>query len=269
MSRSLFVVFSDQEDQGARFREACGALWNQFTAQEGSNIIFVSAQGKSLEPQNSWDLVMVWDYGYEGEKALEQIASRLHSRMQALVSQGRCVGLIQHSADNIEIQKEKFVLAPHCNRYTHQKGNPVYEAVAVVLQAVDTSDAAYQAALRKLFALVFSPYELAIDILVAFLPPDLEWQISSGQEAKACIPDESEIQGKYNRFKELAGAFGVTDFGEVDKYLWNSSGSPGEEYLFQYLPSNPPAFHKTYEDMRDALLKIVDAVEPRGGGNPA
>jgi hypothetical protein len=260
MPNAGFVVFSGSGDPGNLFRKAFGDSWDQL----GSDLVL------RVPTQDEWDVALVWepDGGSYEDDDRRMIQKRL-AYLKKASSDVRCVGMILHEgstrlhdSQRTLIQELLGDLRPHEVTYSHQTANLIYQAVADVIQQKNAGPAAYQEALRKLFTLVRSPYDLALDILMAFLPADLEWQITTGQNANAYLPQQSEMRAKYDRFKQLAGEFGATSeaFKETNTHF---------EQIFQYLPKDPQGFHKTYEELRDALLAIVEAMEQRGGGNPA
>lgn len=257
MASDVCVVFSSEDTSGL-FQTALGNLWSQFTAREGKDLIFVSAREKSLTPQLSWDLAVVWDYG--GLENLARVASLLRNRMQEAVKQGGFVGVIQHSGSGNNITNQQKALAMGTSwspaSYTHQRGNPLYKAVADVLQTTDAD--AYQAALRQLLLLVFPPYGFVIDILMAFLPADLAWQVGTlkaADEADRLLLNSVDIFSKYTHLKMRAPVPpAMLDAGEQDIR---------EILLAHLLTKNPHQFHETYIRLRDNLFKIVEAVENR------
>lgn len=265
MPNAIFVVFSSPSDPDNLFREAFGSSWDSEFGKK--DLVF------RLPAENSWDVAMVWEPdgigGYK-TKHKSEIKERLGYLREASRDM-RCVGIILHAASTAVHQTQRELIKElvgdsrtHKIAYTRQKGNLIYRAVADVIKERHHNDASaspYREALRNLFSLVCSPYDLAIDILTAFLPADLEWQITTGEKAKECLPQLGEMQNKYKRFKELAREHGTTtDFKEVDKQF---------AQIFQDLPEEPEAFHGSYITLRDALLAIVEAAEPRGGEDSA
>jgi hypothetical protein len=264
MPNAVFVVFSSPSDPNHLFRHVFAPDWDTRFGTPDDLVWHVPSA-------DQWDVAMVWepDGDVYSSNHKQKIKERL-AYLKVALPRVQWVGVILHETTPSAMHQTQRELIqellghfrPHEVIYAHKTGNLIYQAVAAVLQQKNADTSAYQEALRKLFALVCSPYDLAIDILMAFLPADLEWQITTGQNANAYLPQPGETQAKYDRFKQLTGELGATSesFKETNTHF---------EQIFQQLPENPQAFHKTYEALRDALLAIVEAVEHGGERNPA
>jgi hypothetical protein len=185
--------------------------------------------------------------------------------MQEVVQQGGFIHLIQHggSGNNFP-QQAAFAMGANLVTvdYTRQRHNPVYKAVADVLQTTDAS--AYQAALQNLLVLVSPLYDLVIDILRAFLPADLAWQVGTPEaadEAARLLPNKGDILSTYVRVKRLAQQV-------APAAMLDAGGQACREMFSASLPKNPHQFHETYVRLRDDLFKIVEAVEHRSLDGP-
>jgi hypothetical protein len=268
MSNTIFVIFSGTSDRNGLFEDALGPLWEAFGRKEF--VLYVSVTEKGFQqPANRWDLALIWEPQPTGQYNDETNVPTIKSRLQYLSTVPndlRCIGVMQHRQSSNLHKKQKEIIQdllssgsskPHYTPYTHEEEDPIYKAVADVLQAAGTPT--YQTALRKLFFLICSPYDLAIDILMDFLPADLEWQITSPEEAQESLPQRDKVESKYERFRQLVRERDATaDFTEANELF---------AHIFQCLPNN--LFHETYKKLRDALLVTVEAVEQTAGGTRA
>lgn len=254
MSRGLFVFFTDKGDPGGRFEMALGNLWGQFTSEKSRDIIYVSSQAKSLTPLSEWDVVIVWDYG--DRDSLQDVRSCLAGRWEDVMRQEGNKAVIQHGGSRAHIRPQLEALAGRQNEvvrkvaYTRETYDPIYKCVNDLLEAVGAPG--YEAELRKLQLMIFPPYDIAIEVLMAFLPADLEWQMGEAPKAAGELRSKRKaIEAQYENLKRSAG---------VSEHRFHSAGDLFKK-MFDCLPNKTEEFHTTYIQLRDELLKIVDEVE--------
>jgi hypothetical protein len=129
---------------------------------------------------------------------------------------------------------------------------PPYEAVGRVLRLAGTDVVAYRFQLVRLRQLVCRLYDTAIEILIAFLPADLEWQMGDSEKAAVELnAKKQDVQAQYGRLKSAAG-LSSGRFRAADEHF---------KKMFECLSKDTEEFHSTYKQLRDELLKIVDEVE--------
>lgn len=239
------------------------------------DLICIDNTGNGVDASEAWSIATVWDYPDEQRDCLQGIASSLRQRLEQVSGNGGYACIIWHEQSASSVKKTAFnqglngqgasAVSQNEHAYTRQGDDKLYEAILAVLNA-RCSPQNYKAAVNRLCAHLVPVYQWAVDILSAFLPADLIWQVDGVNHAKAALDDGQLRRSVSGRFGQLKNA--LSDFAcqsndidkavtKVEQYLCDPNGHS----LYDTLGRNPEAFHENYKDLRDQLFVLVETME--------